>query len=300
VDITAQNIQINDGGYYVSWHMSGENSPGIGIDNSPDQIGSRQSWEYTGAWSQFRYSEERDVMIRTSVSEVGTVPDMFVDLTYISGSPVPPGGGNLVFNVFVDNLETSPIDFDAWLDVVYQGSTPVTLINRSFTNFMPAWVINRQLSYPVQSNWPAGNYVMYGRTGDYPGTVYAEDSFPFSKSGTADGFDGILTIPAGVQNPFVVTDLSEVDLPAQFKLHGAYPNPFNPAATIRYEISEAVNVQLQVFDLTGRNVATLVNRHQNAGTYNVTFDASNLASGMYLYRLEADGFTASGKMLLMK
>lgn len=86
-----------------------------------------------------------------------------------------------------------------------------------------------------------------------------------------------------------------------FNLAQNYPNPFNPSTTIQYSISEAGNVKLLVFDITGRQVSELLNQRQNAGSYTISFDAENLSSGMYFYRLETEGgFSKTNKMLLIK
>ncbi|MCG3158768.1 MAG: hypothetical protein DKINENOH_05412 [bacterium] len=88
--------------------------------------------------------------------------------------------------------------------------------------------------------------------------------------------------------------------PLLFHLEQNHPNPFNPHTLIRYHLSEAATVTLRVFDLAGREVATLVQAQQAAGTHAAGFDGSALASGLYLYRLEAGGRVASRKMLLMR
>lgn len=86
-----------------------------------------------------------------------------------------------------------------------------------------------------------------------------------------------------------------------FNLEQNYPNPFNPSTTIQYSISESANVKLLVFDVTGRQVSELVNQRQNAGSHSVNFDAENLSSGVYFYRLETEnGFSKTNKMLLIK
>jgi len=79
-----------------------------------------------------------------------------------------------------------------------------------------------------------------------------------------------------------------------------YPNPFNPTTNISYSIKEAGFVSLKVYDVLGREVATLVNENQTPGVYTVPFNASNLSSGMYLYRLETGSFVKVNKMMLLK
>ena len=94
------------------------------------------------------------------------------------------------------------------------------------------------------------------------------------------------------------------DSPAEYALEAAYPNPFNPQATIRFALPEASDVRLVVYDVTGREVARLVEGQLAAGRHEARFDGSRLASGMYLYRLTATGaaerFAKTGRMMLVK
>ena len=90
------------------------------------------------------------------------------------------------------------------------------------------------------------------------------------------------------------------ELPTAVSLGQNYPNPFNPSTSFEYRIDRAQHVTVQVFDLLGRNVATLVDGVQAANTYRVTFDASNLPSGVYLYQLEAGNQVVTKTMTLLK
>lgn len=89
-------------------------------------------------------------------------------------------------------------------------------------------------------------------------------------------------------------------LAATFELGQNYPNPFNPTTQIPFELKEAAEVTLKVFDMTGREVATLVNGYQSAGSHSVAFDGSSLASGTYLYTLKSGDFQFSRTMVLVK
>jgi len=90
------------------------------------------------------------------------------------------------------------------------------------------------------------------------------------------------------------------DIPSEYSLSQNYPNPFNPSTTISFSVPQSGQVSLTIYDLLGRRVATLVNEELNAGNYKVKFDASQLSSGVYVYRLTAKKFVSSKKMILMK
>ena len=85
-----------------------------------------------------------------------------------------------------------------------------------------------------------------------------------------------------------------------YTLEQNYPNPFNPSTTIKYSIPEDGFVKLAVYNLLGEEVISLVNNEQKAGRYEVVFDASRFASGVYMYRLESKNFLSIKKMLLVK
>jgi len=100
-----------------------------------------------------------------------------------------------------------------------------------------------------------------------------------------------------VQLPTAVDDNQLV---SSYNLEQNYPNPFNPSTSIRFSVPERSDVSLKVFDVLGNEVATLISETKEAGSYDVTFNSSNLASGMYLYTLKAGSFTSTKKMILMK
>ncbi|OGV07250.1 MAG: hypothetical protein A2299_05215 [Stygiobacter sp. RIFOXYB2_FULL_37_11] len=89
-------------------------------------------------------------------------------------------------------------------------------------------------------------------------------------------------------------------LPMEFKLEQNYPNPFNPATSIIFSVANDGIVSLEIFNMLGEKVATLLNEYKPAGRYSVNFDASKLASGIYLYRINTNQFVKTMKMSLIK
>jgi hypothetical protein len=87
---------------------------------------------------------------------------------------------------------------------------------------------------------------------------------------------------------------------AAFSLKSPYPNPFNPATTLSFDLPDAGFVKLAVYDISGRLVADLVDGWRDSGAHEVTFDASNLASGTYLAKLDAGAFSTTQKIVLVK
>jgi len=130
-----------------------------------------------------------------------------------------------------------------------------------------------------------------GETADLIWTVTAqtENSTRFAN----EPFDLSITRNLGVSN-----EISED--PKQFTLSQNYPNPFNPTSTIEFTLPASVDVRLEVYNISGQLVSTLVDSRMNAGQHSVVFDASNLASGVYLYRIRAGNFMETKQMTLIK
>jgi PKD repeat protein len=125
----------------------------------------------------------------------------------------------------------------------------------------------------------------------------------FTVSLTVAGPNGSDTL---VRDDYIIamepTGISELSdgLPSKFRLYNNYPNPFNPATNIEFFIPKAEFVTLKVYNILGEEVATLVSERLTAGKYKNEWDASGLASGVYLYRIQAGSFVDIRKMVLMK
>ena len=99
---------------------------------------------------------------------------------------------------------------------------------------------------------------------------------------------------------FNTVSFKGTELPETYALEQNFPNPFNPTTTIRYQIPKDGLVTLKIYDILGAEVATLVNEEKVAGRYEVNFNAGKLASGVYIYTIKSNDFTASKKLMLLK
>lgn len=131
----------------------------------------------------------------------------------------------------------------------------------------------------------------------------AQVGVPVTLYHRAQTTDGKVTVN-GVSKSVVLIrgTLTNIDteLPLEFALDQNYPNPFNPVTTINYAVSESRMVSVKIYDMLGREVATLVNEVQPAGNYSIPFDASRLSTGIYIYRMVSGDFVQTRKMTLMK
>ena len=100
---------------------------------------------------------------------------------------------------------------------------------------------------------------------------------------------------------FEYSDVVEVEVvPAQFELSQNYPNPFNPSTTIRFSLPKETQLKIKIYNMLGELVETLAEGNYEAGYHKVTFNASSLPSGAYIYRIESDAFVQVKKMILLK
>ena len=102
------------------------------------------------------------------------------------------------------------------------------------------------------------------------------------------------TVDQFVINKYAALEVEQAPLPTEFRIDPNYPNPFADSTTIRYHIVEPTVVSLELYNVLGQKIATLVQRHHTPGSYTVRFDAARLASGTYTYRLQA-GFESESR-----
>ena len=135
------------------------------------------------------------------------------------------------------------------------------------------------------------------------GTVNTPSHYEFTDRSLSSGILRYRLKQIDFNGNFEFFELSEavtIGVPDKFFLEQNYPNPFNPVTTIAYGIPQAGNVKLKVFDMSGREIKTLINEFKDAGYYTAKFDASGISSGAYVYRIESGNFIAVKKMIFLK
>jgi hypothetical protein len=224
---------------------------------------------------------------------------------------IPAQGGSFQFTATLTNCGTIPCNPHIW--------AVVRLPNGQYMNnpvFGPilvplntGQVISRLRVQSVTASVPAGEYLYKSYTGVYlwhEHTRWDSSSFTFTKEGsgvwglgsgnwscTGDPFPG-------EENPPLKRGAGGDQIGGRGDLVAASPNPFNASTALSYELRAMSLVSLKVYNIAGQVVATLADGFREAGSYSVTFDGSDLPSGIYLYRLQTGQNTASGKLLLLK
>ncbi len=235
-------------------------------------------------------------MVRFEPDEVPTI-----DLSLTPHNPpiqIPASGGNLLFDATIINSTSSGMNFDAWTQVILpSGMTFGPLIQRNNLSIPAGATIMRVVTQTVPGGAPTGNYTYLGYVGDYPLNVLDSDQFNFEKlagesaENTHQGWD---------ISGWFGDDESASILNPSFLILNSYPNPFNPSTALSYKLQAASKVKLAVYDITGREVATLVDGCLPEGAHHAIFDGRELASGVYFARLKINGDVYTNKLVLLK
>lgn len=202
----------------------------------------------------------------------------------------PPFNGKPASSLFMSQdivaLESVMLDFLSSAGVVPAGTPDNYLHEAAQANNPPSGTVYdpendgiRLQSLGVHEHWNNPTDKQYSRN-----------------LGTGEGIELIQII----NNKPTVVEPSRSDIPQAFALFANYPNPFNPSTKIRYSIAQNSFVTLKVFDLRGREIATLVNESKASGNYETTFDASNLSSGIYFYQLKTENYIQTKKMIFLQ
>lgn len=215
------------------------------------------------------------------------------DWSFISGTySTPVGFGNL-------ELDTSVTPVWGNIDTVITRPAGMKWINLLSDQ---GYLHNANVVYEATVNLQVGQ-----TGGDFPiGYLVTVNTIDMLKFLNDQDFDQQLSGSDTSMNHMVkVIGSSAVEeqisgIPTEFKLSQNYPNPFNPSTSFTYSLKQAGDVQISIYDASGKEVKSLINGFRSAGSYVVNFDAKNLASGIYYYRIISADFTHTHKMVLLK
>jgi hypothetical protein len=237
-----------------------------------------------------------------TVIPTGSPYDLMVQMTPTGSTTVPPSGGTIPYHGQVQNNETYPLETVIWTDWIYpNGDLHDPFIYRP-KNLYPAVLIERDLNLTVSGSEPAGTYTYRLCVGTYQGgAIFAMDTFEFTKSALDEwlGEPGEWVTESGSTPWEDEVALNSSALPQTHSL-SQHPNPFNPETTILYALPEGSKVTLTIFNTLGQQVAVLVDGFRTAGVHEVTFNAENLPSGVYVSDLRTANTHLTNKMVLLK
>ena len=228
------------------------------------------------------------------------VYDVSISLTPV-GTPIqiPANGGNFEFNIMATNNELAAVNVSVWTTATLPGGNvfgpiigPVTVI------ISPGMSIDRDRVQMVPEGAPTGMYTYDAYIGYYPNTVMEEDHFDFEKLAVDNG--GVIV---NGWNSWEITgnETSKTAAnPQSIELFTAYPNPFNPETTIAFNLAEAGEASLRIYDVQGREIITLTEGWMPAGYRELTFNAADLPSGVYFAGFHIDGVYTVQKLLLIR
>ena len=266
----------------------------------------------------------------------GTNPDYFIALQpKISGDATANGPDGMLTRFWVTEPNTTNPDVD--YNTLYYSSNHLFTYSALYENMMDGetrigWkaliafdandllVATDESQNPIDSpfEFPSAAEIKYlpmtlelydkdsGDGGNWWENPSHVISYPTAIGGSnivewTDDLAGIGVVAMAGSDVSTSIDINNGEIPLSFALEQNYPNPFNPSTSIKFSIPKSSDVTLNVFNVLGQRVATLVNKETfKAGSYTVNFDASNLSSGMYIYRLQAGEFLSVKKMMLIK
>jgi len=211
---------------------------------------------------------------------------------------IPPEGGDIIYDGWAFNFSGHSRRADIWTYAFVPEMGQYGPIDLYENIRIPADSLGmNEISQHVPGAAPEGDYVFVAYVGYYPSTIIDSSYFYFTKSGSiAGGMNDWFRADRWLKE----SNLAESDVPVDYALSQNYPNPFNASTVINYQLPAESHVKLEVYNTLGQKVTMLLDEKQAAGYRSVVWEASEISSGIYFYRLAAGNFTSRERMLLLR
>jgi hypothetical protein len=304
-NVQFHNVVIDAG---ASLNMDNNNDnikiSGNFTNNNPDLDNDKGTVTFNGTASQTIYSASTPPGSKTTFGNlvvsnpngVTLLSDLGVhtSISFNSGGYINPDDNTIYLNGSVYNGPL-PVELSSFSASVVGNAVKLNWRTETEVNNYGFEIERYALSAERQA-WEEIGFVNGNGNSNSPKSYFYED-----KNVTAGKYSYRLK-QIDNDGQFEYSKTIEVDLgaPKKFELSQNYPNPFNPTTTIRFNLPEAGNVKLTLFNILGQEIKTLVNEFKESGVHTINFDASELNSGMYIYKLEAGSFVQTRKMTLVK
>jgi len=218
--------------------------------------------------------------------DILTTGDYNVTIAPIGSVTIPPSGGVIRYGAELVNPTPFTSQMTAWTWVDLPNGNAYGPLLQTPINLSPGTWLYYPLNLQVPGMAPGGQYNFWAAIGVFPNQSYSQDSFQFFKVG------GLAAGGEWADTPWeseLAGLADDIVLPAAFIIASAYPNPFNPTTTISVSLPQPAELNVSVFNVNGQHVATLANGRFAADQHQFTFDASNMASGLYFVRATVPG-----------
>jgi hypothetical protein len=306
-----------DGG--VSWgtdtrltnNPSSSGNPSVAVSGSIVHV----------VWRDYRDGNEEIYYKRSTDGGVSWGTDTrLTNNTASSWSPSVAVSGSIVHVVWMDNRDgNAEIYYKRSTDGGVSWGTDTRLTNNTAISLDPSVAVSGSIVHVVWRDLRDGNEEIYYKRSIDGGVSWGTDT-RLTNNTAASWYPSVAVSGSIVHvvwmhyrdwnweiyykrdptgNPFGIKNISS-EIPKEFSLFQNYPNPFNPSTTLQFAIPKTSFVKLNVYDVLGREIATLVDEQLKPGTYEVDFDGTNLTSGVYYYRLTSDDYVETKKMVLTK
>jgi Secretion system C-terminal sorting domain/Immune inhibitor A-like, MAM domain/Carboxypeptidase regulatory-like domain len=279
------------GGYPDDAIVGLDNEPGF-TQGSPWTEVTFDMGAYVGVpfWLAFRHGTDSSVNTYSGAA----IDDVFfyagreyeVILTPLSGYTIGASGGVFTYSAELINNTGSAIIMDGWTWAGLPDGNLYGPLSQVNLNIAPGSTNVPQLGLQVPGWAPEGLYTFHAAIGQFPNVIASEDMFWFWKVGFGAAEGEWADTPwdlaiAGLSTP--------LEVPAAYEVTTAYPNPFNPTATIEIALPETADLKVNVYNVTGQMVAELANGQFSAGSHELVIDGSALASGVYFVHTQVPG-----------